>query len=245
VNVPYSKPTVLSDPFQDWCLRKEKLRAIIDSNPALLGDPDFRVIYYSHLPAANYEEGCFYVPHFLKFYSSIPPLECADQEGFFIFVNYHRNKFKQDNLLDEILEFIWNHFVEMTSSFKIQRLSEDEVCKRGMRMEYREVVHYSRKVTELLEIFTKYPVYSGLFQKLKNYFAEVKNPQHSLWYCECAYQTRIWMVYYLNYTPLQQELFDHFHRFSRFRDHFNNAFYNPCCKIAKEYKLYTTRVSPV
>jgi hypothetical protein len=254
MRIPYPKPAQLSDPYWDWGDEKEKLAAIVAADPATLGREDFWVIFYQNLPAANYEEGCFYVPFFLKFYPTSSEFDSPNLEGFFWFVHHFREPFQRDGLLDEILSQLWEIFQGLVASFQIRRFSDDEM--QAHRKIHRETVPRSQIVGEMLDCFAKWETFDPILEKLRAYFSEVAGPERSFWFCECAYHLRQYL--WLETSPViaafadewrrtlvrRQELFDFFHRLDRFGAHYKNSKLNMDCKINEGFFEYNKRIAP-
>jgi hypothetical protein len=224
MRVPYTKPSTLSDPYFDWEGSEGKISKVIAADPETLGRDAYWMIFYQHLPAANYQEGCFYVPYFLDFYSKGADFEAPNLEGFFWFIDHFREDFERDGLIEPILERIWSIFLDRTNSFRIHRLSDEEIQQYKICESYREIVPGSRIVHELLDCFTSWEVYDPIIAKLKDHFSDTSSPTKSFWFCECAFHTRIWLWVDSEPVERRQDLFDHFHRFERFAAHYANTF---------------------
>lgn len=223
MHVPYPKPATLSDPYIDWQCSEAEIRKVVAADPEFLGRDAYWMIFYQNLPAANYEEGCFYVPYFLDFYSKGADFEVPDFEGFFWFINHFREDFERDGLLEPILDRIWSIFAERTKSFRIHRLSDEELEQHKICESYREIVPGSLMVHELLDCFTNWEVYDPILAKLRDRFSGVSSSTTSSWFCECAFHTRSWLWAGSEPVERRQELFDFFHRLERFAAHSNKA----------------------
>jgi hypothetical protein len=90
MRIPYPKPNKLSDPYYDWDGCEERLIQILAKEPTALTAEDYGVIFYQNLPAAAYEEGCYYVPYFLSFLRSAPDLDYYECQGFFWYIDHFR-----------------------------------------------------------------------------------------------------------------------------------------------------------
>ena len=242
MKTPYSKPKTLSDPYIDWQDSEAELARVVAANPEDLGREDYGMIFYQNLPAANYMEGCFYVPFFLDFYARGWGFKSPNLEGFFWFVDHHRNEFERDGLLQPILERIWEIFLGRTATFSIHRLTDEEIALHRICESYRELALGAQAVNELLDCFTTWDVYRPLTERLKEHFAAVTTEVKSFWYCECAFHTRTWLWVDSQPEERRQDLFDFFHRLSRFSAHYGNSLMNS--DINKGFFQYNRRLSP-
>jgi hypothetical protein len=242
MHIPYSKPATLSDPYIDWEGSEAEIKKVIDTDPKELGRDAYSMIFYQHLPAANYEEGCFYVPFFLDYYARETELDAPDFEGFFWFIDHFREDFERDCLLEPILQSIWSIFLERTRSFKIHRLSNDELQKYGICESYREIVPSCRIVHEFLDCLTTWEVYDSVVTKLKEYFDDTSSVIKSSWFCECAFHTRLWLWVDSEPVRSRQDLFDYFHRFERFSGHYGNIIGGS--GLNGGFTQYNQRISP-
>lgn len=241
MRVPYSKPETLSDPYIDWQGSEAEISKVVTAAPETLGRDEYWMIFYQNLPAANYQEGCFYVPYFLDFYSKGLDFEAPNLEGFFWFIDHFREDFERDKLLEPILDRIWSIFLERTNDFRIQRLSNEELEHHKICESYREIVPGSQTVYELLDCFTSWEVYDPILTKLKVHFSDTSSTERSFWFCECAFHTRMWL--WVDSEPIVRRLglFDYFHRLDRFAAHHANTMGGD---INKGFFQYNRRISP-
>jgi len=238
---PYLKPAHFSDPFMDWGGCEERLTTILAKPPETLVWEDYQVIFYQHLPAADYEEGCYYVPYYLEYLSQASDLEDRTYEGFFWYIDYFAVRFEQDGLLSQILEQIWECFLRLTKSFKVVRLTDDELERHGISPAYREIAYLTQTVTGILDQFIEWPVYSSYVTRLKEHFDRPHSVEHAHWYSELAFHARNWL--WLEQEPLKafQEIFDFFHRLDRYRAFHQAVLFSP---ITEGFFEYNSRIAP-
>jgi hypothetical protein len=244
MRVPYPRPATLSDPYMDWMESGAEIQRVVATDPASLTRDDYWMIFYQNLPAANYQEGCFYVPFFLAFYRRAPDFTAPGFDGFFWFIDHFRDDFVRDNLLSPILDEIWDIFLTLTATFSVHRLTDAELEEHGISPSYREMAPRSRVVHEMLDAFTSWPVYDPLLERLRTHFAPVQTPAHSFWFCECAFHTRTWLWVDSEPAERRQALFDYFHRFEHFSPHYRNSFLNMKGNLTEGFFQYNVRMSP-
>ena len=242
MRIPYSKPATLSDPYIDWQGSEAEISKVVAAGPATLGRDAYWMIFYQNLPAANYQEGCFYVPYFLDFYSKGLDFEAPNFEGFFWFIDHFRQEFEEDGLLDPILDRIWAIFLERTKEFRIHRLTDEELQQHKKCESYREIVPGSMTVHELLDCFTSWEVFDPILAKLREHFLEASSTTKAFWFCECAFHTRMWLWVDSEPVARRQELFDYFNRLDRFAAHHAKTL--GANEINGGYFQYNRRISP-
>lgn len=173
-----------------------------------------------------------------------------DLDGFFWFVNEFRRQFQRDGLLDEILARLWKVFLKLTSTFRIHRRTGKEAGGA-----VRELVPGSGIVEHMLECFTNWKVYDPILKKIRAHFSKLAGPEHSFWFCECAYHTRAYLregammkglrrleKQQKERNPRKQALFDFFHRIELFGAHYSNSLLNMDCQINEGFFEYNRRV---
>lgn len=238
---PYPKPAKLSDPFQDWDGCEDRLSAILTKPPRELTWDDYSIIFSQHLPAADYEEGCYFVPAYLDFLSQTSGLEERGYEGFFWYIDYFADRFARDGLLTPILERIWECFTHLTADFRIVRLTDLELEQEKLCPSYREIAHLTRTVPDILDGMTRWPVFDPVIARLQAHFDRPLSAEHSHWFYEFAFHTRSWL--WLERQPLDrhQAMFDFFHRLDRFRTHHAKVIASP---ISEGFFEYNRRLVP-
>lgn len=241
MNSPYPKPRQLSDPFHDWAGCQDRLAAILAKPLPELTRDDYSTIFYQHLPAADYEEGCYFVAAYLDFLSQTSGLEERGYEGFFWYINYFADRFARDGLLEPIHERLWHCCLQLTATFRIVRLSDAELEQEGICPSYREIAHLTRTVPDILDGVTQWPVFDPVLKRLLANFDQPLSVEHAHWFHEFAFHTRSWL--WLEQQPLDrhQAVFDFFHRLDRFRAHHEKVITSP---ISEGFFEYNRRMSP-
>jgi len=238
---PHPKPIKFSDPFQDWDGCDDRLAAILAKPSDELMRDDYSVIFYQHLPAADYEEGCYFVPAYLDFLSETSGLEERGYEGFFWYINYFADRFTRDGLLAPIQERLWDCLAHLTATFQIVRLSDFELEHAGICPSYREIAHLTRTLPDILDGITKWPVFDPVLTRFLAHFDRPLSDAHAHWFYEFAFHTRTWL--WLKQEPLDrhQRVFDFFHSLDRFRTHHDKVMASP---ITEGFFEYNRRLSP-
>jgi hypothetical protein len=238
---PYAKPSKFSDPFQDWDGCEDRLAAILEKPLREVTREDYSAIFYQHLPAADYEEGCYFVSAYLDFLSQSSGLEERGYEGFFWYVDYFADRFARDGLLEPIHERLWECLAHLTANFRIVRLTDVELEQAGICPSYREIAVLTRTVPDILDGITRWPVFDPVIRRFQAHFDRPLSVEHSHWFYEFAFHTRSWL--WLEQQPLDryQATFDFLHRLDRFRTHHENVISSP---ISEGFFEYNRRLSP-
>jgi hypothetical protein len=217
---PYPLPEKFSDPFRDWEGSEAEMAAVLAKAPGELTREDYWMIFYAHLPAADYEEGCPYVLPYLDYLAGTKGLEERAYEGFFWYLHYFADRFRADGLLDPILDRLWECFLSLMSQFQLVRLTDAELKEHRICPSYREIAHKSRTLPDILDALVRWPIFDPLIARLQAHFDAPCSIDHSHWYCEFAHHARSWL--FLTQVPVDryQAVFDYFHRLERFRAHY-------------------------
>ena len=139
IESPYSKPQKLSDPYQDWCGCEERLSAILKKKKEELVYDDFSIIFYQNLPAADYEEGVYYLEACFNYMSQNKGLEERVYEGVFWWIDHFKDELEKDGLLGRCIDSTWSLFLVLTKEFNILRLSDEQLKDHGISESYREI----------------------------------------------------------------------------------------------------------
>ncbi len=255
---PYPKPCKLSDPFYDWFDCEDQLTEILAKSPRELTCEDYGVIFARYQPAADYEEGCYYIDPYLDYLSEATALEARGCESFFWYVDHFADRFARDGLLEPIRERLWECFLKLTASFKVVRLTDVELERLHYCPSCREFAYLTRTIPDILDGITEWQVFKPTLSKLQAHFHRPLSVTHSHWFCELAYHTRSWLVLGCYPTVLRQTIidklggdfldepiverqtvFDFFHRFDRFGSHYGNILNS---KITEGFFEYNRRL---
>jgi hypothetical protein len=192
----YPKPTRFSDPFQEWEGCEETLDNILSTEKGDLGLSDYDTIFYLITPAANYEEGAYYIDGCFDFMRrKLSRIESNICEGLFYFINYHRERLKEDGLLSQCLEEIINLFQCYTASFELMRLTDGELEQYGTDPTYRELARYYLSIWSLIDYLIGYELYSSVLDSSLTWLDQ-DDVHKSCWWIEIADHVRVWYVIY-------------------------------------------------
>jgi hypothetical protein len=238
---PYPKPSKFSDPFQDWGGCEQRLAGILAKPLAELTLDDYSVIFCQWLPAADYEEGCYFVSAYLDFLSEASGLQKRGCDAFFWYIDYFADRFTQDGLLGPIHERLWDCLVHLTATFRVVRLTDLELEQEGICPSYREIAHLTRTVPDILDGITQRPVFDPVLRRLQTHFDRPLSAEHAHWFYELAFHTRSWLWLEPEQSDRHQTVFDFFHRLDRFCAHHDKVM---ASGITGGFVEYVRRLSP-
>ena len=118
MQIPYSRPTRLSNPFKDFT--EDELSRILSVKDLEMGWPELACIFQSYLPAGTYEECAYFIPLALKFIQNGNEAPSLIQD-FLLWCDHNYAKLEADKLLKPILETFHEHFGKILSSFEFFR----------------------------------------------------------------------------------------------------------------------------
>ena len=195
--ITYPKPEKFSDPFQDWMGCEKTLTDVLAKDKTSLGENDYNVIFARTLPAANYEEGVYYLDSCFDFMrrkqSSVESHIC---EGFFDFINYHRERLEKDGLLNPCLEELVRLFQSYTSSFEVIHLTDEELEQHQIIPSYRDWPKYSRVVEDLVEYLIEYEFFAPVLDDLMAWLNQNDTHRSQWWIAIAYYVMTNWYVIY-------------------------------------------------
>lgn len=194
MQIPYPKPRTFSDPYHDWDGYESEFQKMIARNPDDLGLRDFGVIFAPILPAADYEEGVYYLDACFRRMSR---KESAVQSnlcgGAFWFINHHRDRLQSDALLAPCLRLTADLWRTYTTSFDLMRLTDAELTEHGIDERWREFVGHSRTVSDLVDALVENEAYGTMLDDLLASLGG-QGVVGSCWWVEIAYHARWWYV---------------------------------------------------
>ncbi len=143
----YPKPQKFSDSYHDWHGYEAFFQDILDKNPDDLDLDDFNMIFATILPAADYEEGVFYLEAcFLWMSRQEDPIDSNLCSGALWFIDHHHQRLERDDLLEPCLHLVADLCRLYTSGYELLRLTNEELKTHGIRASYREFVKNSSTV---------------------------------------------------------------------------------------------------
>jgi len=196
MRVPYPKPTQFSDPYHDWDGCEDLLNSILAKEPQDLVSTDYDTIFSAHLPAADYEEGAYYIePCFEWMGKRTDAVKSNVCGGVFWYIDRFHDRLAQDGLMDSCHLLISNLIASYISECQLVRLTDDELAKYHIRESYREFVKYSRSVHDLVDAVVAFERYSHHFDAIIQTLNS-NGVVGSCWWLEITCHARWWYGVY-------------------------------------------------
>jgi len=194
MQTPFPKPKTFSDPYHDWHGYAPVFQEILDQHPDDLGLGDFRVIFAPILPAADYEEGVYFLEAcFHRMSQKENAVQSNLCEGVFWFIDHHRDRLDRDGLLTPCLGLIAALWRKYTADFDLMRLTDAELKEHGIREDWREFVKHSRTVHDLVDVLVENELFGATLDELLASL-DGRGVVTSCWWVEIAYHARWWYV---------------------------------------------------
>jgi hypothetical protein len=220
----YGKPGKFSEPYEYEELKSspEAFREILDKKDGELTDRDFGIIFSSSLPAADYQEGLYYIPlcfdYMLRKQDPIRSNICS---SLFWYIYHFRDKLKADGYYEECLR-LTRKLVELyTSEFELIRLDDNQIEEYCIDKNYREMAKYSEAVCDLVDCLIKYPNYWTILCDWIDSLNSVELTK-SGWWIEISHHTRWWHRLYREDDEANERkeiLINRLHKFGVYVNH--------------------------
>ncbi len=199
---PYPKPKTFSDPGRDWHGYEAVFQDIVARDPDDLTPREFGMIFAPILPAADYEEGAYYLNAcFRRMSRRENVVEGNLCSGVFWFIDHHQERLDKDGLLSPCLELIADLWRTYTVDFNLMRFTDEELEQYGIRDDYREFVKHSRTVHDLVDALVEQELYGVVLDGLLKSLAD-GGTVGSCWWIEITYHARWW---YVTHRPGDEE----------------------------------------
>lgn len=190
----YPKPKTFSDPGRDWHGYESVFQDMAARDPDDLTPREFGMIFAPILPAADYEEGAYYLDACFRNMSRRDNVVEGNLcSGVFWFIDHHKERLGKDGLLSLCLELIADLWRTYTSDFDLMRLTDQELEQYGIREDYRQFVKHSRTVHDLVDALIEHELYGAVLDDLLTSLDDGSTVD-SCWWMEIAYHARWWYV---------------------------------------------------
>ena len=193
----YPKPKQLSDPFSDWQGCEDQLRAILQKDDVELNADDFNVIYYSCLPAANYEEGAYYIEKCTDYIATGWDIRDSRlPSGLLRWIVTYGEELAADRLFDDAKGLIVSSLWRLLDRFDLFDLTKEECARLGMDFSYAIGPYNRETVGDFMDELTIYDEFEPELNGIVDRLIESDELSHIRWYIEIAAHTRTWSLLY-------------------------------------------------
>lgn len=214
-----TKPTRFSDPYHDWDGCGDRLDEIL-SKPAIdLVVDDYSVIFARHLPAADYQEGLYYLPYCLDYISSGREVRSSRYpDSLLWWIHNYREELKADGHWDSVLQGIKAAGLALLTDFELFDLTEEECAEIGRDYGYSIGPYNQHTVHDFVDDLTIWPEYAGIVDKLLAGVRNFESISSARWYVELAFHSRTWCLLFDPHTDLddfenKERIFHDLHAF--------------------------------
>jgi len=223
-NMKYSKPSQLSCPcsypnIDDMFARKQTLNKILDQKTEELTIADYNVLFAKFLPAANYEEGCYFLDYCFEYIEKQNSIHDSFYPNSLLWwVDSYRQNFKNDFLWDEVIHRIKRTLFILLDTFRLFKLSKKECDKIGRNYDYSIGPYNSVTLCDIFDDLTIYDSMEDILWEVVSFLEHSDKTDHCRWYVELAYHSRSWCLFYDETDELdnyirKEKLFHKLHTF--------------------------------
>jgi hypothetical protein len=220
----YPKPQQFSDPYHDWDGCEDKLMTILMKNDNALSTADYGVIFAKNLPAANYQEGAFYIEKCLDHISAGREINKSRfPEGFLWWLVNFKDDLINDNLYAGVKNSIVSVIWRLLDNFELFELNEGECKQMGRDFKWSIGPYNQNTVWDIMDEITIYDEFEPELNVIVDKLIESDLLAHVRWFVEIAAHTRIWALLY-------DERFSELDSFERKEDLFHKLHHFPVIK---------------
>jgi len=119
MNIPYKRPYSFSNPSRDFS--NDELKKIIETEDSALSSYEFHCIYQQYLPAGNYCECAYFIPHVLDFIRQGNDGAASVLSNFIGWCNSNSVALHEDGILIQIINIFHEYFSFWVSDFIIMK----------------------------------------------------------------------------------------------------------------------------
>lgn len=215
----YGKPKRFSDPYKDFSDEDQELAEISAKTDEELSLSDFGWIFQMYLPAADYEEGLYYIPLCFELMENSCPFEANVCVSLFWYIEHFRENLQKDGFYRDCLERTERLFEMFTSDFVVADEYQPAPQFRLSKLKYGRSVE--KLVNGLGYCEETWEMFSEFLFGLKD-----KGEIGSCWWIIVSYCVRDWLLYRERKSfgyKYHKIIFEHFHKFGEYPRHWEKA----------------------
>ncbi len=218
----YPKPKGFSDPQSDWEGCEEIFQQITAKDDDRLTTDEFGMIFHHPLPAADYEEGAYYIEKCFEHIGTGREIKHSHwPEGFLGWLDNSADRLEADGLMAEVRRLILCTFWRLVDSFELFDLSGEQCAALGLSAEYSVGPYNCTTVWDFIDELTLYDRFHPECEAIVSSLVASEQPAHVRWYLEIARHTRVWALIYRPDASddfvRKEELFHRLHRFADYK----------------------------
>ncbi|MBI3653302.1 MAG: hypothetical protein HY231_19915 [Acidobacteria bacterium] len=239
----YGKPKQFSDPYKEHGECQEELKKILDKEDRRLTLEDFSYIFSIALPAADYQEGVYYIPLcFEQMMKKEDPINSNICQGIFWYLTHFKKELEADYYYRDCMQMIRVLSHCYTQDFELIRLSEEELDAHSIDPRYREMAKHSSSVHDLIDVLIRYSEYEEI---LFNWVDSLDNKSlvANCWWINIGYHVRWWQILYHENDKSNERKEKLIHRLHKFGDYQARWWEASSFAASKKFYEYNRRVS--
>ena len=216
----YQKPKQFSDPYHDWFTSDDLLCAILAKADNSLTTADYSVIFAQNLPAANYQEGAYYIEKCLEHIGSSHEVNANRfPDGFLCWLAHFRDDLVRDDLYAEIKRSLASVFWRLLDQFELFELTKAECKQMGREFEWAVGPYNQHTVWHFIDELTINDEFEPELDAIADRLITSESLAHIRWYVEIAAHSRMWAFGYderflqLDNYHTKEALFHKLHHF--------------------------------
>ncbi len=184
-NVPYRRPTRLSDPFFDHDeISCNKILATPDSK---LVWHDYQNLLGPHLPAGTYEEVVYFLPGAFGFVLHDNEGTSDVMTALIGFTSINADRLQEDGLLDVVRLHLSKCLREWTLTFQVQHRNRMTSLAKTQFRRVNDYVSRSELVCEAIDDLVKFQAHQDLaYEFAKSLAHHADDPMKAAWFLEIA-----------------------------------------------------------
>ena len=187
LNLPYRRPTSLSDPFHDFTE---------DMLTEILGTPDEKMTWWHYqqvlgpfLPAGSYEEAVYFLPRAFNYIRDHDDNALDLVSSLAWFISEYRPKLEADGVIEECRELMERCLDQWTAEFAVIHFDRAGCQEKGWGLRYFDYVKHSETVAEgtcdLVRFTANADLATRIYQRVARKDA---SPLEAAWFLEFARQ---------------------------------------------------------
>ena len=181
---PYSRPTKLSDPCNDW--RPAELKEILATPDCDLSLRHYHALFQIGCPAGSYDESVYFLSMGLDFIRTHrdKSLDCISD--IIWFVSKHSKLLKDDGLLEPICQKIQSCLQGWTNDFQIRHFDEKACDENGWRLKHFDHVDRQEVVCLMLDDLERFESQAEWADRFLDDLITSNLPEKAAWTIELA-----------------------------------------------------------
>lgn len=187
LNLPYGRPSSLSDPFHDFT--EDRLKEILETPDAEMTWWHYQQILGPFLPAGTYEEAAYFLPRAFGHIRSHDDVALDLVTSLAWFISEYRPRLEADGAAGACRDLMGSCFDQWTAEFTVVHFDRAACHAKGWGLRYFDYVKHSEVVAEgtcdLIRFKANADLAIRIYQQVSR---EGASPVEAAWFLEVARQ---------------------------------------------------------